>query len=210
MRGMLSGVAAVALVLIAADGPAMACGTGKVVFEDSFDTFQSTWGKETEELVLDTGRLLIKPKENFTFWAPNSAAVYDDVDLCATVTNVEVSNPGNSFVGLMFWYLDSKNFYTLEVDADGYASIWRRQNGRWLSQVDWTKTDSLKAGIGETNELRVVTKGKVATYYLNGQEFSEAMGLPPDNGQQVGIIASSPKDAVATYAFTDFTVTEAE
>ena len=62
--------------------------------------------------------------------APNSASIYDDADVCAEVTNVEVSNPGNSFVGLLFWYVDDKNFYSLEIDADGYASIWRRQNGQ--------------------------------------------------------------------------------
>ena len=210
MRGLWLGAAAVGFAVLAGSGAAEACGTGKVLFEDSFDALQTTWGKQDEELTVENGRLLMKPKENFTFWAPNSAAVYDDIDLCAEVTNVEVSDPGNSFVGLVFWYSDDKNFYTLEIDADGYASIWRRQNGRWLSQVDWAETDALKSGIGSTNELRVVTKGRNASYYLNGQLFKEAMGLPPDSGQQVGTIASSPKETVATYAFTNFKVTEAE
>lgn len=209
MHGLRLGAAAVGFVVLAGSGTAQACGSGKVLFEDSFDTLQTTWGKQDEELMVDNGQLIMKPKENFTFWAPNSAAVYDDVDVCAEVTSVEVANPGNSFVGLVFWYADDKNFYTLEIDADGYASIWRRQNGRWLSQVDWVQTDSLKSGVGSTNELRVVTKGRVASYYLNGQLFSEAMGLPPD-GQQVGTIASSPKDSVATYSFADFKVSEAE
>ncbi len=210
MQGLRLGAAAVGLVVLAGSGTAQACGSGKVLFEDSFDTLQATWGKQDEELLVDNGQLVMKPKENFTFWAPNSAAVYDDADICAEVTSVEVANPGNSFVGLVFWYIDDKNFYTLEIDADGYASIWRRQNGRWLSQVDWVQADSLKSGVGSTNELRVVTKGKMASYYLNGQLFSEVMGLPPDNGQQVGTIASSPKESVATYSFADFKVSETE
>jgi hypothetical protein len=210
MLGLRLGAAAVALALFAGSGTAEACGTGKVLFEDSFETLQSTWGKADEELMVENGSLLMKPKANFTFWAPNTASIYDDVDVCAEVTSVEVSNPGNSFVGLVFWYEDDKNFYTLEIDADGYASIWRRQNGRWLSQVDWIETDSLKAGIGSTNELRVVTKGKMASYYLNGKLFREVMGLPPDGGQQVGTIASSPKETVAIYSFADFKVPEVE
>lgn len=210
MLGLRLSAAAVALAFLTGSGTAEACGTGKVLFEDSFETLQSTWGKPDEELMVENGSLLMKPKENFTFWAPNTASIYDDVDVCAEVTNVEVSNPGNSFVGLVFWYEDDKNFYTLEIDADGYASIWRRQNGRWLSQVDWIQTDSLKAGIGATNELRVATKGKMASYYLNGKLFREVMGLPPDGGQQVGTIASSPKETVATYSFADFKVSEGE
>jgi hypothetical protein len=35
-------------------------------------------------------------------------------------------------------------------------------------------------------------------------------GLPPDGGQQVGTIASSPKETVAIYSFADFKVSEVE
>ena len=209
MLGLRFCAAAVAFAFLAG-GAAEACGSGKVLFSDAFDTLESTWGKPDAELMVEGGAMLMKPKENFTFWAPNSASIYDDADICAEVTPVEVSNPGNSFIGLMFWYEDDKNFYTLEIDADGYASVWRRQNGRWLSQIDWIQTDLLKPGIGVTNEIRVVTKGKVASYYLNGKLFREAMGLPPDGGQQVGTVASSPKETVATYKVDNFTVSEVE
>jgi hypothetical protein len=210
MRGLRSGAALVAIAMLAGTGAAQACGDGTVVFEDSFDSFQPTWGKTTDELMVDNGELIMKPKADFTLWAPNTSAIYDDVDLCVNVTSVESIDANNSFAGVVFWYIDDSNYYTLEIDADGYASVWRRQKGRWLSQVDWVKVDNLTSGDGSTNELRVVTKGNVATYYLNGDVFREAMGVPPDNGQQVGTIASSPKKGVATYSFDDFTVSKVE
>jgi hypothetical protein len=210
MRSLRSGIAATAVAVMVGCGAAQACEGSKVLFEDKFDTMESTWGASTDELFVKDNHLFMKPKADYTLWAPNTAGVYDNVDLCADVTSNEPVDSGNSFVGLVFWYIDDSNFYTLEVDADGYASVWRRQKGRWLSQVDWVKVDGLNSGDGSTNELRVVTKGKMASYYLNGKLFREAMGLPPDNGQQVGTIASSPKKGVATYSFADFKLTEPE
>lgn len=210
MRGLQGSLAGTLIAVLAATGTAAACGDGKVLFSDDFATFQTTWGKSSNELFVEGGHLVMKPKADYTLWAPNTAGIYEDMDLCSQVTTVDPVDAGNSFVGLVFWYVDDSNYYSLEIDGDGYASIWRRQNGRWLAQLDWTKSDLLKPGNGAVNELRVVTKGNVASYYLNGKLFKEGMGVPPDDGQQVGIIASSPKQGVATYSFADFKVSEPE
>ena len=71
--------------LMDASGALGACDTGgKIVFEDRFDTLASTWGKADAELFVENGRLVMKPKANFTLWAPNTAGVVMAVSFTRT------------------------------------------------------------------------------------------------------------------------------
>jgi hypothetical protein len=206
MSGFRLGAAVIAILATA--GAAEACGSGKVVFEDKFTTLAPTWGAAGEELDVSNGQLVMKPKANYTYWLPNTASVYDDIDMCAQTTSIAAIDPSNGFAGLVFWYIDDSNFYTFEYDATGSAAVFRRQRGKWLKQIDWQKADALKPGDGSTNELRVVTLGNKATFFINGKKFNEITGIPPDNGQEVGFIASSPEKGVASYGFSDFILSE--
>ncbi len=209
MRSLqLTLVAVIAATALSAGAAQAACSTDNASYQDTFDSLNPTWGKGDNEVSVDGGQLVIKPKANFTRWLPSNAGIYDDVDICTDATTVSAGDPKDSYFGLVFWYVDNKNFYTFQVGPDGSASVWRKQRGRWLSQIGWTKTDLIKQGDGASNEVRVTTKGADASYFINGQLFKEAQGVPPDNGQQVGVIAASPKKAVATYSFDDFVVVE--
>jgi hypothetical protein len=54
----------------------------------------------------------------------------------------------------------------------------------------------------------VVTVGKRASIYVNGQLFREVTGQPPPNGQEIGVRAISAKNMKAVYAFDDIKITE--
>ena len=66
----------------------------------------------------------------------------------------------------------------------------------------------LTAGEGAVNELRVVTRGDLAVFSVNGREFTRTRGQPPGGGQQVGVFAASFGEAPAVFAFDDLTVAE--
>ena len=204
------GLGATALAILVTAQAAQACGSGKVVFEDKFETLAPTWGAASEEQDVSKGQLMLRPKANYTNWIPSTASLYDDIDMCVQVTAIAAIDPNNGFVGLIFWYVDDATFYSFEYDATGRASVWRRQRSKWLKQIDWQKADALNAGDGATNELRVVTVGKKATFFINGKKFGELNGVPPDDGQEIGFIASSPQKGVASYGFADFVVSEPE
>ena len=91
-----------------------------------------------------------------------------------------------------FWYADANNFYVFELAPNGKASVWRRQRGRWLAQVNWQDATGANKGDGAINELRVTTVGAQATFYVNGNQFQQLTGSPPDNGQQIGVFVASP------------------
>ena len=208
MRGLRQGAIVTAVLLLVGAGAARACEGRKVLFEDQFSELQSTWDASPATVHVEDGQMIVRPKATFTVWVPNTAALYDDIDMCVDVTTVDAVDPTTNSAGLVFWYVDNKNFYRFEADASGNAAVFRESRGKTLKQIDWTKVAALHLGDGATNQLRVVTKGKVATFYVNGKKFRDLNGQPPGGGQEIGVIGTSPKKGVATYAFANFKITQ--
>jgi hypothetical protein len=209
MRG---GLLIAAAVIVATAGSAIACEGAKVRYEDHFAAkgLDPSWGTFGDELTVENGRMVIRPQPAMVYWQTNDLATYGDVDFCADVTIVDSVAPDEVLAGLLFWYVDDDNLYALEVDASGHASIWRRAGGDWREVVPWGETDLVPMGDGKTDHLRVVTKGKTATAYINGVKLDEftADAVPPQ-GQSVGVIAGSAGNGVSTIAFDEFKITQA-
>jgi hypothetical protein len=55
--------------------------------------------------------------------------------------------------------------------------------------------------------MRVVTKGKSATVYINGKEIATFSSQPPEGGQLVGIKCPSGPNGENEAAFSGFKVT---
>jgi len=208
MRLVSAGLAALFFFLAAASSAGAACTGATVLFQDNFDNLQPTRAGPNEAMKLDNGQLVVMPAADQYFWQPNTANLYDDVDLCVNMTTVTGVDPEEAKAGLVFWYVDVNNFYAFELAPNGKASVWRRQRGRWLTQVAWQEAKGANRGDGAINELRVTTVGSQAAFYVNGTEFKELTGSPPENGQQVGIFAVSPAKGAATFSFDNFKVTK--
>src|SRR5262245_6571890 len=193
---------------VAVGGAEAACTGATVLFQDNFDQLQPTWGEPNEALKLENGQLFVTPAADQYFWQPNTANLYDDVDLCVNMTTGLGIDLEEAKAGLLFWYVDVNNFYVFELAPNGKASVWRRQRGRWLSQVAWQDAKGANPGDGAINELRVTTSGSQATFYVNGDEFKQLTGSPPDNGQEIGLFAASPEAGAASFGFDNFKVTK--
>ena len=207
MIGIRPLLAAFSLVLWASAAWAVCPGLD-VQFEDSFDAFKPTWGEPSTTVLVENGNMILKPASGTYEWRANSAGLYDNVDMCVTVTTLAAVEPIDAKAGLMFWYDDVNNFYVFEIAPNGRASVWRRQRGKWLAQVKWADAASVNKGDGAINELRVTTVGSDATFYVNGTEFNKVSGAPPDKGQEIGLFAASPDQGQASFAFEGLRVTK--
>ena len=81
--------------------------------------------------------------------------------------------------------------------------------GDWRSPVPWGPSPLVPVGDAKTMRLRVVTKGAMATAYVNDSKFADVTGdaaIP--GGSKVGIVAGSPMAGVSVNAFDDFIVTQ--
>lgn len=195
------------LVALGASAAGAVCPGRDVLFEDKFDTLKTTWGDTGDTFAISEGQLVVSPRSGTYLWRANTAGLYDDIDMCVTVMTVKGVDPASAIAGLVFWYEDVNDFYAIEIAPNGKASVWRRQRGKWLAQVKWADAQ-VNAGDGATNEIRVTTVGDTATFTVNGAKFNTIMGMPPEKGQQVGVMAVSPESAAATFAFDDLRVTK--
>jgi hypothetical protein len=196
------------LFLGAGETVSAACHGTTILFQDSFERLQPTWGDATDSLKVVNNQLVVTPPADTSSWAANSANLYDDIDMCVTMTTIAGIEPAEAKAGLIFWYVDVNNFYVFEMAPNGKASVWRRQRGKWLAQVNWKEAKGANQGDGAINELRVTTVGSEATFYVNDTQFQQVTGSPPDNGQQIGVFAWSPPSGAASFGFDNLTVTK--
>ena len=196
------------LALVAATPAAAVCPGPTVFYQDGFEQLQPTWGQPSDNVKVVSGALQLIPSVGNYVWVVNNAGVYDDVDVCVSLTAVASVDPTQAKAGLIFWYQDVNDFYVFELAPNGKASVWRRQRGKWLPQVDWQDVPGVNKGDGVTNELRVTTVGDEATFYVDGTQFKKVSGSAPDKGQQIGLFAGSPDKAAATFTFDDLKVTK--
>lgn len=198
------------IAAVACSLPALACQGGETLFDDRFDSFGSSWGSPTANIFNQGGRLIIKLEAAKIDWAINNTPPYGDIDACVNSTWVDGGDPNKTWVGMIFWYQDPQNFYALGVSPLGTSAVWRLQRNRWLQQVQWVDTKEVRTGAGALNSLRVVTKGNIATLYVNDVQVRQLKGHPPPGGQLIGLISENLSDAGGPQimqTFDDFRVT---
>ncbi len=199
---------AIGLVATLCAGSALAAcgGTGKVVFTDSFVSLGKEWGSEDKFMSVKGGEMIIAEQQKaYSIWATPE---YRNVDYCATVRLTESSDLGSSYGGLMFWARDNDHYFTFQITLDGYGTVYEFDDGDWKSLIDDRAFPAIKQGIGAVNELRVVTRGSNATFYVNGQKFDTVTVKTAPGTQHIGFAIEAPSGdgGKATFAFDNLEV----
>ena len=201
-------VAALALGGELAATEATACGNGKVIFEDKFETLDPSWGNVTDLKKVENGALVLTPEPGKSVWGISESDYYTDAAICvdATVTN---GLPEEAYHSIVFWFQDTSNFYEFALWPSGKYRVERWSKGKILYPISLTDVPELKKGLGQTNSLEVETKGNMATLYVNGTKIAEFKGRPPEGGGKVGLDSTSPQTGERTVVrFTNFAIAE--
>ena len=206
----LTGLVVMAALSVLPWRTAGACEGSQVLFEDSFESLEPTWGTPDDSFFIDSERLTIMPGYDQYYSALNTMGTYEDADICVDLEAIKADAQGNSFAGLIFWAIDYDNYYYLVVTAEQSIGVFRRQRGRVLPQLRWTRIDALKPGNGVVNQIRVVTAGNTASIYVNGEFYATMKGQPPADGQQIGVRATSPRNDRAIWGFDNMKITVPE
>ena len=193
---------AVALGLVFAAGPAAAeCNPDNALFEDNFEFMDVSWGEPDESFFVEDEALMVKGwREQVNFTTQNEGA-----NVCVDATVVDASMPANSPMGLIFWWQDWDNFYYVWFWPDGGLEVRRVLKGN-STTVFTTETLALKKGVGETNHIELQLKPRDATIIINGTKVQRFKGVQPKDGGVIGVTATSPQDASATFKFDNFIV----
>ena len=177
---------------------------GDILYEDDFTNLDPSWGTAGDILSVKEGKLVLKPALNTTQSVLNQSNVFDDADIEVEVT----LSSGDPIVpgGLIFWAKDYTNFYCFCIDANGSFKISHFVIDRWLNPVGWTENGAINKGVGQANKLRVVTKGRQVTAYINNKEVITINGQPPQGGGCVGISGGSAQGSQNTWEFASLRV----
>jgi hypothetical protein len=193
------------MVLLLAFAPAVFCADDdSVLFSDDFSTLDPGWGDANANKNVADGKLVVKADAKGYYYSEFDGTTFNDADIRLKVCLVDGMNdePG----GLVFW-ADPHNsdYYAALYQSDGDVTIGRNSGSNWLNPVPWKHNDAVKQGTGAVNEIRVVTKGKTATVYINDTQVTSFKGFPPAGGSLVGIYGESG-DKVYTWSFDDLVV----
>jgi hypothetical protein len=185
-----------------------ACEGKTVQFEEAFTSPDPGWGNQgNERQTMVDGSALLTALPNSPWWSWNAAYVFDAADICADVTFRSGDMTPETAAGLIFWVADNSTLYTFSVYGNGTARVYRMVGGRWLTPA-LNKPLAAKPATGKTMKLRVVTKGKDATFYVDGEEIGKLKGQPPTGGGAVGLyVQTEAPNEEAGAEFTNFKVT---
>jgi hypothetical protein len=208
MRRSAVAIAVVATALVLSTiRPTFACQGDKVLLAEDFKTADASWGAQTNNFAIKDSAAIIKADSQRGYKALDNAFLFDDADICVTVTALDIGKPEASAGGLVFWAQDYRNAYFLLLATNGYYKIGRLMDGAWVNApLDWTQSDAIVQGINKPNTLRLTIKGQSLTVEINGKPGAALQAQSPETSSLIGLYAESA-DKVDTWKFNDLKVT---
>jgi hypothetical protein len=176
------------------------------IFTDDFATLDPAWtfGLGSERIHVADQKLLLTPPAGVALNSLYQGSMFEDVDFRATV--IESKGDGTMPAGLIFWSNGFADYYLAAIESSGMYSVLRYSNGKWLSPIPWQASDAVVKGTEKANNLRVVTKGNSATFYVNDKQVTDFKGFPPGGGSQIGLRALAGTSQASTWEFGSLSV----
>ncbi|MBW3598986.1 MAG: DUF1080 domain-containing protein [Planctomycetes bacterium] len=173
----------------------------EVLFEDDFAMLDPSLGVPDQSLEVKDNTLIRRLPGNYTWKGLYQSFVFDDADISLKVRLPQATPNKSVAAGLAFWARDYSDFYTFEILENGNYRVGHLVGGRWLFPVPVRRCEPLNADLSQWSELRVVTLGRHATFYVNGQKLVSLVGDPPSGGGTIGPYLETWADAgAAEYA----------
>jgi len=180
---------------------------GDVLFADDFSDPNSGWADSQEadyEIGYSDGvyRVYLAVPD-LAVWSP-ALQTFDDVVI--DVDAAKTAGSDNNNVGVMCRYLDTDNFYLLQISTDGYYNIAKRQAGEWtlLGTGEFEFSSAILQG-NAVNHLRAECVGDTLRLTVNDVILTEVQDADFAGGD-VGLLAGSIDEGGIEVLFDDFTV----
>jgi hypothetical protein len=124
------------------------------------------------------------------------------VEVDATVTGNGPQSDDDEW-GIICRAVDSANYYTLGINADGRPTIWKLKDYKWTHLRTGSPSDAVRLGT-DTNHLRADCVGDKLTLCVNGRRVLQAEDSEFESGQ-VGLVAEQNGEAIDV-SFDDFVI----
>jgi hypothetical protein len=185
--------------------PVGAAAAGSILYSDNFDNEQSSeFPAKTNDsstyTFSDGAYSILVSKPNLLSWVQMKG---DYGDASITV-DANIDGPTASAAGLIFHYLDDKNFYIYSIDGEGRYELDVYKDDKPITLIDWTESSSIKPA-GEFNTLRVETQGDTIRLYANDELLDEVSDSTIANGK-AALVVNTFDDPNVTVKFDNLVV----
>jgi S1-C subfamily serine protease len=177
-----------------------------VVYQDDFSDPNSGWDDSSDS---DSAVGYVGGAYQISVFQPNylswSYQFQDYTDVIVQVDTQIIQNAVNSDYGLICRRQDVDNFYALEISEDGYFTIYKYENGEYISLYDWEYTSLIDPG--QANTLTIACIGPSLSIAAGGKVLGSVEDTSFTTGS-LGMIAGTFDTPNFTVAFDNFTVYE--
>ncbi len=177
----------------------------KVQHLDKFAASNPGWGTLDANWAVMDDKLQVTPLLNSSAVLINHKIGFRDAEISVEVV-MSKGEDLEQLGGLIFWAKDYNDCYALVISADGKFAVGRKLIGRWINPIAKTGNPAIKTGIGQTNKLRVQTKGSFLTAYINDIKVASLGGEPPQGIAYIGLYGESGETTQNAWEFTNVTI----
>lgn len=194
--------ATLASLLCLAGAAGLCAAEPEVLFEDNFSELESSFPPPNEFAKASVENNMLVVTVAPERYGPNfyQSMLFGDIDLTLRVQFAAAETQGGTTFGIAFWGFDTGRYHRFVISNNGFVGVVADGPHSYLP-VPWRRSSALKSGADVWNELRVVTVGKRATVYLNGEKIASFKGEPPESGSLIGpIVVTSREPATGRFA----------
>jgi hypothetical protein len=138
---------------------------------DSFDDNNNSWDVFEENgnsAQVENGQMVMKVVEPNSIYRVWPGIALSNLDLTFDAV-IQEGTQSNVSYGAACRYVNNDNYYSFSVDGDGYYTLKKKVKGTQEILTDWTLSNALKPGVGQTNRIRVVCSDSMLEIYANDQ-----------------------------------------
>ena len=180
---------------------------GEVVLSDDFSDTASGWMEDSDTdwaLYYEGGRYFFQVNPSQFYVNSHLFVNYANITVNVDVNIEQAAHDGD--IGILCRYIDSDNYYALEVSEDGYYSIWKRVNGEVVYLVEWTSSGLIPID-SSAFTLNASCDGAQLSVGINGQLLAQATDTDFASGY-VGLTAGTWENGGLVLSFDNFEVIE--
>lgn len=200
----------IALALMLAASPALACSGKSVYLEGDLKLGDQGWGQTDKRFQVKGAEAVLTPEPGTQNARWDTIASVADADVCVNITMPSAaSDASRTYAGLLFWLTDKDNFYQAVIAPNGLFTVARKAQGKITTTppVSWTKSDAMKLGPDAKNALRLTLDGSTVIVRLNDTEIARFQGQAPQGPSHVGLVAASAPDTANVWHLADIKAT---
>jgi hypothetical protein len=180
-----------------------------VAFFDTFEDNRNSWPlapydgefvSHTREISNGVFRWEATAKKNFLSNRRPDIVVGENFYMSVMARKIE--GPENGSYGLVFWRVDSENYYVFRINDRQEYAFHMSIDGNLETVLDWKSFSAIQPG--NFNKIAVFAEGPLLTFFVNDQPVDQFQDTSPKEGEAGLAIGLRNAGDTAIFEFDDF------